>query len=290
MLASGNFQNSVDPPNRFDAVILILKSRLGTLLPKRTAVREYCGIDGRTQMTGTKWEYEDALAAARQRGILDLRVHRRRRKAEIDTWAAESRQAMLAQIRALDAFWNRHFAGQGSYIAGYSEFRSVEEFAAQFEQDLRRCVKRCIEAPNPTGQATTDRLWPKASFRELEANEFEDAPIFFGRDEAIGSALLRLMTNAQASRPFLQSSENKGCGSEAQARVRAARLWPLRPLRPHLRIDLSPSSQALWHSRCRRYVGRFLAFLAGHQRSRRSVLCSHGWQRRYRSLGASAKF
>ena len=53
MLASGHFQDSIDPPSRFDAVILILESRLGTPLPQRTAVREYRGIDGRTPVTGT---------------------------------------------------------------------------------------------------------------------------------------------------------------------------------------------------------------------------------------------
>src|ERR1700722_13103765 len=71
MLASGHFQDAIDPPSHFDVVILILESRLGTPLPARTAVREYRGIDGRTPVTGTEWEFEDALAAARERGAPD---------------------------------------------------------------------------------------------------------------------------------------------------------------------------------------------------------------------------
>jgi len=125
MLASGHFEDSIDPPSRFDAVILILESRLGTPLPARTAVREYRGIDGRTPVTGTEWEYEDALAAARERGVPDLLVYRSRRKAEIDTWDAHSRQAVLAQIESLDAFWSRHFADKGSFIGGYAEFKAL---------------------------------------------------------------------------------------------------------------------------------------------------------------------
>jgi len=37
MLASGHFQDSIDPPSRFDAVILILESRRGT----RAAARQF---------------------------------------------------------------------------------------------------------------------------------------------------------------------------------------------------------------------------------------------------------
>ena len=47
MIASGHFQDSIEPPSAFDIVVLILWSRLGTRLPERTALREYRGIDGR---------------------------------------------------------------------------------------------------------------------------------------------------------------------------------------------------------------------------------------------------
>src|ERR1700761_7842251 len=40
MLASGHFQDSIETPSAFDVVVLILWSRLGTVLPERTAVRE----------------------------------------------------------------------------------------------------------------------------------------------------------------------------------------------------------------------------------------------------------
>ena len=65
MLASGHFQDAVEPPSKFDIVVMILWSRLGTPLPGHTATREYRGIDGRAPVTGTEWEYEDALQAAR---------------------------------------------------------------------------------------------------------------------------------------------------------------------------------------------------------------------------------
>jgi energy-coupling factor transporter ATP-binding protein EcfA2 len=215
MLASGHFQDSIDPPSRFDAVVLILESRLGTPLPERTAVREYRGMDGRAPVTGTEWEYEEALVAAREHGIPDLLVYRSRRKAEIDTWDPLSRRAVLAQIEALDAFWSRYFVSTMSTSGGYAEFKSLEEFAAKLEQDLRRCVERRIEKLNPSESDAAVRLWPKAPFRGLEAYEFEHAQILFGRDQPIGSALLRMVNNAQAGLPFLLVLGASGSGKSS---------------------------------------------------------------------------
>jgi hypothetical protein len=47
MLASGHFQDAIEPPSASDIVILILWSRLGTALPERTSLREYLRPAGR---------------------------------------------------------------------------------------------------------------------------------------------------------------------------------------------------------------------------------------------------
>ena len=215
MLASGHFQDSIDPPGTFDVVILILESRLGTPLPERTATREYHGMDGRTPVTGTEWEFEDALLAARERGIPHLLVYRSKRDAAISTWDPRSRQAVFAQLEALDAFWARHFADQGKFIGAFAEFASLEEFSAKFEKDLRSCVDQRIQALKPTERDTKARLWRHAPFRGLEAYELEHWPIFFGRDEAIGAAMLRLVTSAHAGCPFLLVLGASGSGKSS---------------------------------------------------------------------------
>ena len=76
MLASKQFQDAIEAPSAFDIVVLILWSRLGTPLPIKTKEREYRGIDGRVPVTGTEWEYEEALKAARQKGVPDLLAFR----------------------------------------------------------------------------------------------------------------------------------------------------------------------------------------------------------------------
>jgi hypothetical protein len=48
--------DSIEPPRNFEAVVIILESRLVTPMPER-----FKGKDGRTPVTGTEWEFEDAL-------------------------------------------------------------------------------------------------------------------------------------------------------------------------------------------------------------------------------------
>src|SRR6516162_6504923 len=71
IIASGHFQDAIEPPSAFDIVVLIAWSRLGMPLPER-----YRGIDGRAPVTAIEWEFEDALKAAREKGTPDLLAFR----------------------------------------------------------------------------------------------------------------------------------------------------------------------------------------------------------------------
>jgi tetratricopeptide (TPR) repeat protein len=212
MLASGHFQDSIEPPRNFDAVVIILESRLGTPMPER-----FHGIDGRTPVTGTEWEFEDALDGSRNSagGLPHLLVYRSRRKIQLDPWDIRTRQETLQQIDALDKFWSRHFSDGVKFIGAYSEFESLESFAARLEADLRTFIERRIAQLQVTSGATEAPRWSREPFRGLEAYEIEHAPIFFGRDGATGLALRRLIDNAQSGRPFLLVSGPSGCGKSS---------------------------------------------------------------------------
>src|SRR6185437_8294698 len=97
-------------------VVLILWSRLGAQLPGETAVRRYDGMDGRTGLTGTEWEFENALLGWREHGKPDILVYRSTSPAPVDPWNAAQRRAQLEQLAALDHFWERHFAKDGTFI------------------------------------------------------------------------------------------------------------------------------------------------------------------------------
>jgi WD40 repeat protein len=219
MVASGHFQDSIDPPSSFDVVLLILWSRLGTLLPEQTAIREYRGIDGRQPVTGTEWEFEEALQGARQRGAPTLLVYRKRSPASIDLRDAHLRERQLQQLATLDRFWAQHFVNQGEFIGGYNEFSGEAEFAASLETHLRKLIEKRIAELGLQADAQAARLWMQEPFRGLEPYEFEHAPIFFGQDEALAHAMVQLTANAEAGTPFLLVLGASGSGKSSLAKA-----------------------------------------------------------------------
>jgi WD40 repeat protein len=215
MVASGHFQDSIEPPSAFDIVVLILWSRLGTLLPHKTSVREYRGIDGRNPITGTEWEFEEALQGSLQRGAPDLLVYRKRSPASVDLRDAERRDQQLEQLASLDRFWSKHFANQGVFIGGYSEFDAEVEFAAALESHLRKLIERRIVQQGSSVADQSAIVWMHAPYRGLESYDFDDAPIFFGQDEALSTAMMRLTANAETGVPFLLVLGASGSGKSS---------------------------------------------------------------------------
>ncbi len=214
MVASGHFQDSIEPPSAFDVVVLIVWSRLGTALPERTAVREYRGIDGRTPVTGTEWEFEEALQAAQKSGAPDLLVYRSRKPAPFDTRDPDRFEQQSLQLKALNSFWERHFANQGMFIGAYTSFTNDAEFATAFENHLHKLIERRIARGSP--QVDTAAIaWAQPPFRGLEAYEFEHAPIFFGQDEALAKAMLQLTSSAEKGSPFLLVLAASGSGKSS---------------------------------------------------------------------------
>jgi WD40 repeat protein len=214
MLASKHFQDAIEPPSAFDIVVLILWSRLGTPLPVRTADREYHGIDGRTPVTGTEWEYEEALKVARQKKAPDLLAFRNVSPAPIDPRDPEIQAKSIAQLTALNGFWTRHFADRGVFLAAYDEYHTLEQFAQRLEESLRKLIERRIK--DASGRdSRTEPIWLGEPFRGLESYEFAHAPIFFGRDAAVMKATEQLVANAGAGHAFLLVSGASGSGKSS---------------------------------------------------------------------------
>src|SRR5262249_37975967 len=76
LVATHHFQDpeNIPSPRDCDVVVVILWSRLGGMLP---ADRFRGAVSGRYPVTGTEWEFEDALAGAREHGIPDLLLYRK---------------------------------------------------------------------------------------------------------------------------------------------------------------------------------------------------------------------
>ncbi|MGB6486051.1 MAG: tetratricopeptide repeat protein [Steroidobacteraceae bacterium] len=215
MLASGHFEDSIEPPSAFDVVVLIVWSRLGTVMPERTSVREYRGIDGRMPVTGTEWEFEEALQSAKKRGAPDLLVYRNDSPAPFDTRDQDLFERQSQQLRALNSFWQRHFVNQGLFTGAYTPYETDDQFAAALELHLRKLIERRVEALRAGSGRGTAKAWTLAPFRGLESYEFEHAPIFFGQDEWLAKGMLQLTSNAERETPFLLVLGASGSGKSS---------------------------------------------------------------------------
>jgi predicted ATPase len=214
MLSSAHFQDAIEPPSAFDIIVLILWSRLGTPLPERTLVREYRGIDGRTPVTGTEWEYEDALKSARENGVPDLLVFRNTSNASINTQNPEERSEAVAQLAALDTFWKLHFYDGSSFRYAFDQYETLDQFAERLEQTLRKVIEQRVKTLSVDEQRARP-IWLTDPFRGLEPYEFEHAPIFFGRDAQITKASEQLAANAAAGTAFLLVCGASGSGKSS---------------------------------------------------------------------------
>ena len=166
-------------------------------------------------MTGTEWEYEDALRAAQAKGVPDLMVFRNISNAPIDTRNPDARAASFAQLTALDTFWKLHFADRGTFRYAFDEYDTLEQFAERLEETLRKVIERRIAAHAAGTDHAAAPIWLGEPFRGLEPYEFEHAPIFFGRDAQITKATEQLAANAAAGTAFLLVSGASGSGKSS---------------------------------------------------------------------------
>ncbi len=214
MLSSAHFQDAIEPPNAFDIVVLILWSRLGTPLPEKTGLREYRGIDDRAPVTGTEWEYENALVSARAKGLPDLMVFRNVSSAPIDTQDPAARDASLKQLAALDTFWKLHFADKGTFRYAFDKYDTLDAFTSRLEQALRKVIERRVKA-GLIDEQQAEPIWLGDPFRGLEAYEYNHSSIFFGRDLHITKAAEQLAANADAGTAFLLVAGASGAGKSS---------------------------------------------------------------------------
>jgi WD40 repeat protein len=178
LLATEHFQASITPPHETDIVVVILWSRLGVPLP----VDRYLGPVSGRPVTGTEWEFEDAVASYRTRRVPDLLLYRKQApiSAFLDDEAILDQQR--EQKRLVDDFFRRWFidSNAGTFTAASREFASTAEFEELLETQLRELLLRRLQ-----GEVEADAIrWPGSPFRGLQSFEPEHAQVFFGRIRA----------------------------------------------------------------------------------------------------------
>lgn len=125
-------------PSECDIVIVILHGRLGTPLPAKYALD-----GGNRPVTGTEWEYEEALKSNVILGTPEVLVYRRMSPVVRDlaaTSAADLDEAKR-QVKAVDDFFLRMEAAN----RGYNRYRTVDEFAGVLTDHLKAVLRKQIE-------------------------------------------------------------------------------------------------------------------------------------------------
>jgi tetratricopeptide (TPR) repeat protein len=203
--ADKTFQAAIPQPSSCDIVVCILWKRLGSELPE-----EYNRPDG-TSRTGTEYEFEEALEAALRGDLPDILVYKKRAKIFFEAERVEQEQA---DLRALNAFWQRWFRDEnGHFTAGFDGFDTSDEFADKLGKHLRLWLEHRSERVT----------WPIAvkgsPFRSLEPFEAEHAEVFFGRLRAIRQIVARLQTGAIRGCAFLVAFGMSGVGKSSLIRA-----------------------------------------------------------------------
>lgn len=162
MLATMTPQQAINDglprPSECDIVVVIFWARMGTPLPE-----EYKKPDGSRFRSGTEWEYEDAMQAARSSGKPEVIIYRRTEEIAFKPSDPDF-MAKYEQWRTVQDFFAGFTNVDGSIRQGYNAYAHSDEFAEQFEYHLKRLVVRALEkhgdidltAPSATPNAALD--------------------------------------------------------------------------------------------------------------------------------------
>jgi hypothetical protein len=160
-------------PSECDVVIVVLYSRLGTPLPM-----QYARDGGTRQVTGTEWEYEDALAMQAENGVPDVLVYWRRDPVNVDVTSSQGAGLLDAkrQVQLVREFFER-MRSQGR---GYNEYKGTDEFADLLAYHLKSVIRRHLDGHRSIRNRvlswldTSDMTIPRMDVISFAANNLED--------------------------------------------------------------------------------------------------------------------
>lgn len=199
---------SLARPSDCDIVVSIFWSRMGTPLSEAYHKPEIFQFDHGTAwedwryLSGTEWEYIDAIQQATKTGKPLVIVYRRMDEPQIGLRDPQ-RDQKIAQYELVEAFFSSFIDEDGIARRGVNFYDSPSDFEAQFENHLRDLIaKLMVQTVTKTKQEPADidvepvALWEGSPFPGLRPFGPEDAQIFFGRGSETDD-LLRHMARDQ---------------------------------------------------------------------------------------------
>jgi formylglycine-generating enzyme required for sulfatase activity len=189
MPVSSTPQKSVDlymlRPSECDLVVVLFWSRMGSPLVMDT--REY--------LSGTHYEYSEALQGYKQKGKPMVWLYRCAEEPSIKL-SDPQRDEKIQQFDRVSQFFKQFQDAEGRYTGGVNSYNTHADFKALFKSQLLTYLRHLRDRPpaaTPTPTVTkpgTDI--PIRPYRGLNALTENDAPIFFGREAETLEVLSRV--------------------------------------------------------------------------------------------------
>lgn len=208
LTAAQSFQAGLVRPSDCEIVLVMLWARLGTPL----ANDPYGG------MTGTEWEFVDAVEASARSGSPEVLVYRKTAPCLVDVNNPEVAREALADRSRLEAFFRTHFFNpDGSFRRAFRQFGNDHSFRELIETQLRKLLNRRISAERRLTSHFQD--WQGSPFRVDRPFEFPDHPIFVGRETETRELITRLEANVERGRGLLLVTGPSGVGKSSLIRA-----------------------------------------------------------------------
>jgi WD40 repeat protein len=219
LLASQHFQDAGNIPSAgaTDVCIVILWSKLGVALPGES----FRGVISGREVTGTEYEFEDALKNCRERGLPDLLVYQK--NADVLASLADERllSELLHQKRLVGDFFDRWFKypERGSFAAASHGFATAAEFEALLAGHLRALLLRRLQRDLDLSAEPGPINWSGPPWQALAAFDLAQAPIFFGRGRACREVREMLAVGIGAGTAFVLVVGASGSGKSSLVRA-----------------------------------------------------------------------
>jgi len=184
-------------PSDCDIVIVIFWRRMGSILDRKyvkpVEFRFATGTEYAESryLSGTEYEYVNAMQAAKNSGVPRVFVYRNISKPENKHPSLPNEAKEEAyQSAHIDAFFRAFKNTEGSPCGSYNSYAKCEDFQQMLRGHLDDALKRIMERRQPA--------WPKgrSPFPGLRAFTEDEESIYFGRTNEIES-LLRLLESSR---------------------------------------------------------------------------------------------
>jgi (1->4)-alpha-D-glucan 1-alpha-D-glucosylmutase len=183
-------------PSECDVVVVVLWSRLGTHLD----LEAFCKPDRKPYLSGTEWEFEDALNAPEPQRPTVF-VYRRTEEPKLGMrdpdWAEKRRQFDLVE-EFLERFRNL----DGSFRGGFTPYGTPTDFKERLENDIKHLLRehlfnRSQGRGNATPAVAIMPTWTGSPYPGLRPFTVEEAAVFFGRGREVDALIARLRDPTQ---------------------------------------------------------------------------------------------